>query len=237
SISMIAGTSSGIEPVFSLVFEKSVAIGNFYYVDPVFEERMRKEGLMDEDLIKDASALNGSIKNITYIPANIKKIFLTAMDISPVDHIKVLAAFQKWTDSSISKTNNFPSDASVDDIKKAYLLAYELGCKGVTVYRDKSLKNQVLIGGSIKKKLKEKDSLQHLTLIKKDEKTKGMAVYVEAGANISLTPSSSLGLSPADNGDEPQGENSLKMCPSCNVALAKQEGCIKCPSCGWGLCG
>ncbi len=237
SISMIAGTSSGIEPIFSLVFEKSVAIGNFYYVDPVFEERMRKEGLMDEDLIKDASALNGSIKNITYIPANIKKIFLTAMDISPVDHIKVLAAFQKWTDSSISKTNNFPSDASVDDIKKAYLLAYELGCKGVTVYRDKSLKNQVLIGGSIKKKLKEKDSSQHLTLVKKDEKTKGMAVYAEAGANISLTPSSSLGLSPADNGDEPQGKNSLKMCPSCNVALAKQEGCIKCPSCGWGLCG
>mgnify|MGYP001570235989 FL=1 len=240
SISMIAGTSSGIEPVFSLVFEKSVAIGNFYYVDPVFEERMRKEGLMDEDLIKDAAAMNGSVKNIPYIPANVKRIFVTAMDISPIDHIKVLAAFQKWTDSSISKTNNFPSDASVDDIKKAYLLAYELGCKGVTVYRDKSLQKQVLIGGSTKKKIKDKE-MPSLTLVKKDEKTKGMAVYSEAGANILLTSSSSLGLSPAANGNEsqngePQGKYSFKMCPSCNVALAKQEGCIKCPACGWGLC-
>ena len=180
--------------------------------------------------------MNGSVKNIPYIPQNVKKIFVTAMDISPTDHVRVLAAFQKWTDSSISKTNNFPSDASVDDIKKAYLLAYELGCKGVTVYRDKSLKQQVLIGGSTKKKLKEKEVSTQLTLVKKDEKTKGMAVYAEAGANISLTPSSSLGLSPAENNDEPQSKGSLKMCPTCNVALAKQEGCIKCPSCGWGLC-
>lgn len=244
SISMIAGCSSGIEPVFSLVFEKSVAIGNFYYVDPVFEERMRKEGLMDEDLIKDAAALNGSIRNISYIPQNIKKIFVTAMDISPIDHIRVLAAFQRWTDSSISKTNNFPSDASVDDIKKAYLLAYELGCKGVTVYRDKSLQKQVLIGGSTKKKpiVKASEKEAAPMLFKKDEKTKGMAVYAEAGANISLTSSSSLGLSPAVNGGddhdkgEDRGKYALKMCPSCNVALAKQEGCIKCPSCGWGLC-
>ncbi|MBI5306412.1 adenosylcobalamin-dependent ribonucleoside-diphosphate reductase [Candidatus Wolfebacteria bacterium] len=239
SISMLAGCSSGIEPVFSLVFEKSVAIGNFYYVDPVFEEKMRKEGLMDEDLIKDAAVLNGSIRNIPYIPEHIKKIFTTAMDISPVDHIKVLAAFQKWTDSSISKTNNFSMDALVDDIKKAYLLAYELGCKGVTVYRDKSLKNQVLIGGSTKKKLKDKelrhkDAADHLTLVKKDEKTKGLAVYSEAGANISDNPSNSLNLSPAQ--EELKNNNGFKKCPACGVLLVKQEGCNKCPACGWGLC-
>ena len=227
SISMIAGTSSGIEPIFSLVFEKSVAIGNFYYVDPVFEERMHKEGLMDEDLIKDAAVLNGSIKQIPYIPERLKKIFITAMDISPVDHIKVLAAFQKWTDSSISKTNNFPSDASVDDIKKAYLLAYELGCKGVTVYRDKSLKQQVLIGGSTKKKHAETSKLATL----KDEKAKGLTVYSEAASN----PSVSLGLSPVE--EDTNSNNSMKNCPSCKIPLTKQEGCIKCPACGWGLCG
>ena len=118
SISMIAGCSSGIEPIFSLVFEKNVTIGSFYYIDPVFEEKMRKEGLMDEDLIKDAAALGGSVKNIAYIPEYVKKVFVTAMDIAPVDHVKVLSVFQKWVDSSISKTNNFPSDATVDDIKK-----------------------------------------------------------------------------------------------------------------------
>ena len=231
SISMIAGCSSGIEPVYSLVFEKSVAIGKFYYVDPVFEERMRKEGLMDEDLIKDAAVLNGSVKNISYIPQNIKKIFVTAMDISPVDHVKVLGAFQKWTDSSISKTNNFPSEATAEDIKKVYLLAYELGCKGVTVYRDKSLTQQVLIGGSTKKK--HHKEVPKLSMIK-DEKAKGLAVYSEASANIPIIDSG-LGLSPAQN-EKDINKNSLKNCPSCGTAVIKQEGCTKCPACNWGLC-
>ncbi|MBI4993995.1 adenosylcobalamin-dependent ribonucleoside-diphosphate reductase [Candidatus Wolfebacteria bacterium] len=235
SISMIAGTSSGIEPIFSLVFEKSVAIGNFYYVDPVFEEKMRKEGLMDEDLIKDTAVLNGSVKNIPYIPERLKKIFSTAMDISPIDHIKVLAAFQKWVDSSISKTNNFPSDATVDDIKKAYLMAYELGCKGVTVYRDKSLTQQVLIGGSTKKKHHETSKLA----IIKDEKAKGMAVYSEAGASAGI---GSMNLSPAQESKNESQNNfnnlngGVKKCPSCSAPLVKQEGCIKCPACGWGMC-
>lgn len=234
SISMIAGTSSGIEPVFSLVFEKNVAIGNFYYVDPVFEEKMRKEGLMDEDLIKDTASLNGSVKNIPYIPPYIKKTFVTAMDISPIDHIKVLSAFQKWVDSSISKTNNFPAEATVDDIKKVYLAAYEHGCKGVTVYRDKSLHTQVLVGGGSKKKHKE-EAVSKLNIIK-DEKAKGLAVYSEAGSNIF---SDSVGLSPVKN-ENFDAENSnvkiLKNCPSCKTKLVKQEGCNKCPTCGWGLC-
>ncbi len=229
SISMIAGTSSGIEPVFSLVFEKSITIGNFYYVDPVFEEKMRKEGLMDEDLIKDTASLNGSIRAIPYIPEKIKKTFVTAMDIAPIDHIKVLAAFQKWVDSSISKTNNFPAEATVDDIKRVYLLAYELGCKGVTVYRDKSLHMQVLVGGSIKKKQHHKDNI---SLIRKDEKTKGPVVYMEAGTNIES--GGSLNLSPIS--ENSAVKNNLKNCPSCKGNLVKQEGCNKCLNCGWGLC-
>lgn len=228
SISMIAGTTSGIEPVFSLVFEKSITIGNFYYVDPVFEEKMKKEGLMDEDLIKDTASLNGSIRNIPYIPEKIKKTFVTAMDIMPIDHIKVLAAFQKWVDSSISKTNNFPAEATVDDIKRVYLLAHELGCKGVTVYRDKSLHNQVLVGGSTKKK-QHKDNI---SLVIRDEKTKGPVVYMEAGINIES--GGSLNLSPIS--ENSAVKNSIKTCPACKSNLVKQEGCTKCPTCGWGLC-
>ncbi|MEK7193934.1 MAG: adenosylcobalamin-dependent ribonucleoside-diphosphate reductase [Patescibacteria group bacterium] len=224
SISMIAGASSGIEPIYSLVFEKNVAIGSFYYVDPVFEEAMRKAGLMDEDLIKDAARLNGSIRHISYIPEKYKKTFVTAMDISPADHVRVLAAFQKWVDSAISKTNNFPAEATVEDIKKVYLLAYELGCKGVTVYRDKSLHTQVLVSGSTKKKPKD---IQRLSIVKKDEKASGMVVY------------SALGFSPAPNNFENNeiiNPKEMKYCPVCKTTLAKQEGCNKCPSCGWGMC-
>jgi ribonucleoside-diphosphate reductase alpha chain len=232
SISMIAGCSSGIEPVFSLVFEKNVTIGSFYYVDPVFEERMQKEGLMDEALIKDVSALSGSVFGLAYMPPKLKKIFVTAMDISPKDHVRVLAAFQKWVDSSISKTNNLPASATVDDVKDIYSIAHELGCKGVTIYRDKSLKSQVLTGG---KKLAEEKQKKETELISlKDEKAKGLAVYHKAGANIN---GNELGLSPASNKANPENNiKELKECPICKTKLVKQEGCAKCPTCGWGMC-
>ncbi len=155
SISMIAGCSSGIEPVYSLVFEKNVKVGTFYYIDPVFEKVLTEHELYDNHLLKEISDKHGSIQNVRYIPQALKKVFVTAHDITPEDHIRVLAAFQKWVDSSISKTNNFPADASVEDMRKSYLLAYKLGCKGVTVYRDSSIKNQVLVTPASKKKEKE----------------------------------------------------------------------------------
>ncbi|MEM0473653.1 MAG: adenosylcobalamin-dependent ribonucleoside-diphosphate reductase, partial [Candidatus Aenigmatarchaeota archaeon] len=99
SISMIAGCSSGIEPVFTLVYEKNVAIGSFFYVEPVFERAMTEEGLYDEALLKDIAINKGSLQGIKYIPPKMKKIFVTAMDIKPEDHIKALASFQKWVDS------------------------------------------------------------------------------------------------------------------------------------------
>ncbi len=233
SISMIAGCSSGIEPVFSLVFEKNITVGTFYYIDPVFEEKMQKEGLMDEALIKETAHSGGSAQGISYLPPRLKKIFVTAMDISPRDHIKVLAAFQRWTDSSISKTNNLPSGATVEDIKDIYLLAHELGCKGVTVYRDKSLKSQVLTTGA-KKYEKKQESKDKELISLKDEKAKGLAVYHEAG--VRLNNSGGLGLSPAAENNNGMIIKEIKDCPSCKIGLVMQEGCRKCPSCGWGLC-
>ena len=225
SISMIAGCSSGIEPVFSLAFEKNVSVGSFYYIDPVFEETMLREGLFDEMLVRDVVNNRGSVAHIPYIPPKFKKIFVTAHDISAEDHIRTLAAFQKWVDSSISKTCNFPFEASVDDVRKAYLLAYELGCKAVTVFRDRSIKEQVLITPAKKdEKKSRKDELVSL----KDEKAEGMAVYKEARAS--------------ENGDAGNGnaqwENPKKLthCPSCKTPLSFKEGCVSCPACGWGLC-
>ncbi len=217
SISMIAGTSSGIEPNFSLVYEKKVTIGSFYYVNPVFEKVMEREGLFDEALIKEVSKRKGSLQELTYIPPRLKEVFVTAMDITAQDHIRALAALQKWTDSSISKTINFPATASVDDMKQAYLLAHQLGCKDLTVFRDESIKG-VLSAGVTEKKEKTAGELVSL----KDVKAKGPVIYHDA--SLDQTP--------------PFKNNSLEnnLCPNCSSSLIMSEGCKKCPKCGWGIC-
>ncbi len=155
SISMIAETSSGIEPVFSLVFEKRVVVGTFFYIDPVFERTLKEKGLYSEELLHKISENRGSVKNIEEIPKDMQNIFVTAMDISAEMHVRAQAAFQKWVDSSISKTINMPSSATVEDVKNAYYLAHKLGCKGLTVYRDGSIEEQVLVAG---KKKEENDN-------------------------------------------------------------------------------
>ena len=151
SISMIAGCSAGMEPVYSLAFEKNVKVGSFYYTDPAFEKVMRKEGLYSEELMQQICENGGSVQGLEDFPAKLQKVFVTAMNITPEDHIRVLASFQKWVDSSISKTNNFPADATVEHMKESYILAYKLGCKGLTVYRYGSREDQVMNVGFSKK--------------------------------------------------------------------------------------
>lgn len=218
SISMIAGASSGIEPVFSLVFEKEVAIGSFYYVDPVFERSMEREGLFDDPFIRQVSERGGTVQGLNYVPPRLKKVFITAMDIDAKDHIKALATLQNWTDSSISKTINFPSNATVDDMRKAYLLAYELGCKDITAFRDQSIKGVLNAGAKKDKEVKPKSDGEIEMISLKDEKAKGPSIYLEPGP-------SSLGA-----------YNSEELCPKCKTPLIRAEGCKKCPECGWGVC-
>lgn len=225
SISMIAGCSSGIEPVFSLAFEKNVSVGSFYYIDPIFEKAMLSEGLFDEILIRDVIASNGSVSHIAYIPPKFKKIFVSAHDITPEDHIKTLSAFQKWVDSSISKTNNFPADATVEDVKKSYLLAYETNCKAVTVFRDKSIKDQVLITRD--KKKDKKEDLVRMT----DVKAEGLAVYKDVSVASAVFNGGS-----GTNGGNGNGAGKPTHCPNCKIPLSHKEGCISCSVCGWGLC-
>ncbi len=220
SISMIAGCSSGVEPNFSLVYEKKVSIGSFYYVNPVFEKVMEREGLFDEDLIKEVSTRNGSIQDLTYVPPDLKTIFVTAMDIKAEDHIKALASLQKWTDSSISKTINFPRTASVEDMRKAYLLAHSLGCKDLTVFRDQSIAG-VLRAGARKEKEKKLRAEGELVSLK-DVKAKGPVIYHDVGTVQS----------------PPFKESAIvkDLCPNCSSLLIMSEGCKKCPKCGWGIC-
>jgi len=145
SISMIADCSSGIEPIFSLVYYKEVLGGErLLYVNEEFEKIARDRGFYSRELMEKIANNNGSCQEIPEIPDDVKKIFVTALDISYQDHVKMQAAFQKYTDNAVSKTINFPNKVSKDDVKKSFILAYKLGCKGITIYRDQSREEQVI---------------------------------------------------------------------------------------------
>ncbi len=146
TISEIAGCSNGIEPLFAIIYTKNVleSLGeNLTVVNPLFEKIAIQEGFYTEELMKKI-AQSTSIQHISEIPEQIRRIFVTAHDITPEWHIRMQAAFQKYTDNAVSKTVNFPYYASMNDIEQVYLLAFKLGCKGVTVYRDGSRHAQVL---------------------------------------------------------------------------------------------
>lgn len=166
TISMIASASSGIEPIFALVYTKTVMDGTaLVNVNKYFEEVLKKAGIYSEELIQKVAKNNGSIQNIEEIPAKIRRVFVVAGDISPEWHVKIQAAFQKHTDNAISKTINFPNSATVEDVEKSYLLAYELGCKGITVYRDGSRVEQVLTTGVKESERKEEPTVQSQAVV------------------------------------------------------------------------
>ncbi|MGD9042117.1 MAG: vitamin B12-dependent ribonucleotide reductase [Desulfobacterales bacterium] len=144
TLSIIAGCSSGIEPLFALSFIRNVMDNDkLLEVNPHFEEVANDQRFYSRELM-DEIAKRGSIKKIKQIPKDVRKVFVTAHDVSPDWHIRMQAAFQKYTDNAVSKTVNLPRDATVEDVMKVYNLANELGCKGVTIYRDGSKENQVL---------------------------------------------------------------------------------------------
>jgi len=149
TISIIAGPcSSGVEPLFAISYYRNVMDNDkLVEVEPLFEAAAKEKGIYSRALMEKI-AESASLKDIEEIPQEMKKIFVTAHDIAPEWHVKMQAAFQKYVHNATSKTINFPHDATIEDVRKAYLLAYDLDCKGLTIYRDNSREEQVLNVGT-----------------------------------------------------------------------------------------
>ncbi len=154
TISIIAGCSSGIEPLFAISFIRNVLDKDdkLHETNPYFEEIAREMGFYSEELMNKIAENNGSVQGLEEVPEEVQRIFVTALDISPEWHVRMQAAFQKYVDNATSKTINLPEHATVEDVKNAYLLAYELKCKGITVYRYGSRPEQVITTGEEKER-------------------------------------------------------------------------------------
>jgi ribonucleoside-diphosphate reductase alpha chain len=160
TISIIAGTSSSIEPLFALAFIRNVAVGKFMEIDPLFLDYLRKYELDNPEVVKKV-AETGTVAENPFMPFTIRKLFRTAHEVQPEYHVLHQAAWQQWNDSGTSKTINLRSEEPPETVERVYMMAWKLGIKGITIYRDKSKSQQVIYFG-IKKEREEKEKRQQL---------------------------------------------------------------------------
>ena len=212
TISMAADCSSGIEPVFALSFVKNVVDEDgLTYVNRYFKQALKQtvgsNGEYTEALMQVSQY--GSAQGVEGVPKKLQQVFVTAHDIPWEAHVKMQAAFQEYTDNAVSKTINFPSSASLEEVKGAYFLAWKMGCKGITVYRDQSKEYQVLGASQHKNESKY--------LIQSKIKTKTLKERAREGL-------------------VPVYKTHFDVCPECGGAVTEQEGCVLCHNCGWSAC-
>jgi ribonucleoside-diphosphate reductase alpha chain len=144
TLSILANVNSGIEPYFALAFERKITAGTFQEVQSTLLDVLKEKGIYSKELIQQIIENEGKLRSLDDLPDDLRRVFPTAMEVTPEWHVRMQAAWQENIDSSISKTVNLPYEATVQDVENIYLLAYELGVKSITVYRDKSLDLQVL---------------------------------------------------------------------------------------------
>ena len=233
TLSMIADCSNGMEPAFALVFEKRVTVGRFFYTNKVIEEVLKENGLYTDEILAKIADNYGSLRGIPEIPEWMQKVFVTAMDIHWSDHLMAQAVWQEWIGNAIAKTINMPYDVTTDDVKSAYLLAHELGLKGITVYRDGSRHKQVL----------------HMTSDNAEKRfdvfpSHYVTDYVNAEIHNRYIKSQVTGSLELKNRDEeivtePQLHDTAtedQLCPTCKNNLVFVEGCSICIECGYSGC-
>lgn len=189
TISIICGASSGVEPLFALSFVRNVMDDDeLPQVDPYFAEVAKREGFYSDALMRRI-AKEGTLAHIDEVPEHVKRVFVTAHDISPKYHIRMQSAFQRHTDNAVSKTVNFRNEATREEVAEVFMLAYKLGCKGVTIYRDGSRSGQVLYVGDKKKDTAEEPAPARALLPRpRPEITRGITEKVVIGCgNLYVT--------------------------------------------------
>lgn len=243
TISMVSNCSSGIEPVFLLSYTKNVVDdAGLIYINPIFEKAL-EENIKEEDLRQEIIkkvAKTGTCQNIDELPDKIKKVFVTAHDINWQDHVRMQSAFQLHTDNAVSKTINFPHDASLGEVEKAYMMAWELGCKGLTIYRDGSKSMQILEVNKEKKALTlNSKKKKKETIIQSKIKVKSLKQRMTETKNQELRiknhekKEKPKNLNPDNLNPDNLNPNS---CPECGSALQASEGCSTCLNCGYSKC-
>ena len=233
TLSMIADCSNGMEPTFALVFEKRVTVGRFFYTNKIFEQVLKENGLYSEELLAKVADNYGSARGIPEIPEWIQKIFVTAMDIHWADHLMAQTVWQDWIGNAIAKTINMPYDVSAEDVKASYLLAHEMGLKGITVYRDGSRHKQVLHMTS--EKAEKTFDVRPTTYVTNYIASKIKNPYIKTNVENALklvTPKEELQQQTPVT--EEQKEETL--CPTCKNNLVFVEGCSLCIECGFSGC-
>lgn len=210
TISMIAGASGGVEPLFGLVFSRLIMDGTeMLEVNPIFKDYMLSHNLYSDNLMAQI-AKDGSLSHVEGVPNEIKRIFVTAHDVAPYWHVKMQAAFQLHVDNAVSKTVNFVESATREDIKEVYILAYKNNLKGITVYRNNSRQFQPM----------------NLDTKKKEPKIEIKPIEKHSEPKVD------------ENREEynPTGEIKTIKCPECGNEIQMAEGCFICLNCGYSGC-
>jgi len=244
TISIIAGASSGIEPLFAICYTRMNILDagdELIEVNPLFKQIATREGFYSENLMKKI-AQHGTVRGLEEVPKKWQEVFVTSHDILPETHVKMQAAFQDHTDNAVSKTVNFSNTATVEDVKTVYIQAFKLGCKGVTIYRDGSRDQQVLnVGGKVAPVPEGDKEVQ--SEIFKEREADPVPVKVKP-SQPNLMDLIDKTQDSINNKQEKEDIKEIKKekkeedekCPECGQKLEIKEGCETCPVCGWGVC-
>jgi len=250
TLSIIAGCSGGIEPLFALVYTRNILDGTkMIEANPCFEETAKKGGFYSEELMKQLAG-GAHLSDIAGVPTEVKKVFVTAHEISPEWHVEMQAAFQKYTDNAVSKTVNFPHEAAKEDVANVYMLAYEKNLKGITIYRDRSREGQPMSTGqaAVQPVVVEKKPESKIQPRKRAKRTTGVTEKVNTGCgSLYITINSDeLGLCEVFSTlGKAGGCASAQLEAVCRLlttalrsgvdaaALVKQLRGIRCPSIAW----
>ncbi|PJC51001.1 MAG: ribonucleoside-diphosphate reductase, adenosylcobalamin-dependent [Nitrosopumilales archaeon CG_4_9_14_0_2_um_filter_34_16] len=233
TLSMIADCSNGMEPAFALVFEKRVTVGRFFYTNKILEEALKAEGLYTDEILEKIADNYGSLKGLEEIPQWMQDVFVTAMDIHWTDHLMAQGVWQDWIGNAIAKTINMPYDVTVEDVKSAYLLAHEIGLKGMTVYRDGSRHKQVLhmTSDSATKTFEVRPSEYMTSYIAAN--ITNPYIKAQVGASLALKMHDEEITIESPKHDEISED---RLCPTCKNNLVFVEGCSICIECGYSGC-